>query len=488
MPPIDLPPEIATTDKTPRTAIAEDTSSGVKSIPPNSREVLLIAQRLAAGSVAAGVPTPLNRETDSEGFFVAGSILDIQAKAAFKAYPLCKLTAVALDDAGGATVSTLTYTIAGGNAAADGSHEVYINGKKYVAGVLKNDTPTQQAAAVAAVVNADPNCPVTAVAVAGVVTFTSKNKGLIVNSIFLRYRLPVAIGSTVALAPTTGYFAGGTGTAVLTSALAAIAGKRFHLIALGLDDSTSALALRDHISTQGNGENDKGEIAVVAFNGSESAAQTLALATNHERMTHPWINSSETWQPAISAGAAAVMSSETQATKPYNGMPIDGVLPPTMDKRPTRTETRNSYDNGVSPLVVLPGEKVAFQRVISSRSVNAAGNKDYTLLDITIIQGLDRVRDLLIAMLDNPKYQRAKWADDDPTLPPDVVTPSRLNDAFFGVLLDAQAEGTLQNVLKYKDEQLVVKVGTQAQYSLPADVIDGLHEKLGKIVLFRQSI
>lgn len=186
-PQIVLPPEIVTSDKTPRVAIAFDRTSGVKQQASTAKEILIVGQMGAASTIPANTPTQLLRETDSEAF-VKGSPIDIAAKAAFLANPNIILSAVGIADAG--TKATATITIAGGNAANSGEQWFYIMGRKVVLSVVVGDTPTAQGTNLAAAINARDDLPVTAAAAAGVVTITARVGGTICNTITLRSFTP----------------------------------------------------------------------------------------------------------------------------------------------------------------------------------------------------------------------------------------------------------------------------------------------------------
>jgi phage tail sheath gpL-like len=487
---INLPPEIVLSDKTPRTAVAIDRTSGAKQTSPTALDVLLVGQMVAAATVAANVPVKLLREDDGANYFGAGSILDVACRAAFLANPFVLLSGVGVTDAGTKATVTLTFV---GNAATSTTFRVRIAGVEYAIDVTVGDTPTIIATNLVAKVNADKASPVTATNAAGVVTFTADNGGTVGNGI------AVAVGNAGALtggfdAPAAqvvttatlaaGKLTGGTGVVSFTNALAACTGKRYHKIALLADDSASGLTAKLHTDTEGDGEHLHGELFVQGFNGTLSAATTLALALNASRGVVAAINGSETWSVAIAAAFTAAWSREETPTRPLNGMVLNGVLPPTTDAlRWSRTETRTLLDNGVTPLVVVPGNQVTIMRAVVTGVKNAAGDFDYSMLDVTDWQALDFFRDNIKLMMDT-SYKNARWADSDPDglLPTDVATPEKVTIDLIDVARDMETLGVLQNVEAVKDQFLVEKNGTQCIFSAPAMVVKGMHEKLGKVV------
>src|SRR6185295_19277868 len=106
---ISLPTEIITSDKTPRTAVAFNKTSGVKQTADTGREVLLVGMMTASGTATVAIPYVILRETDGETLFGKGSMLDFGIKAAFKGNPFIKLTCVAVADAGTSATTELTF-------------------------------------------------------------------------------------------------------------------------------------------------------------------------------------------------------------------------------------------------------------------------------------------------------------------------------------------------------------------------------------------
>lgn len=480
-PQIVLPPEIVTSDKTPRAVMAFDRQSGVKQTANTTKSILLIGQMAATSTIAANTPTQLSRETDSEAFGI-GCPLDIAAKAAFLANPNIIIWAVGITDAGVKATATLTITV---NATLTTEVWLYIMGRKCVFIANVGDTPTVQATALAAAINARTDLPVTATSSVGVVTITAKVGGTINNTIALRVFQPNLSGSTYTLSGALmGSGTPGSGTVSTVSATAAASQARYWLVVPLLDDTTTENAVRDYVIAQGQAEVGFGEICVTALVAALSAQTTQALACNGLRNVQVAINGSESWFVEIAAAAAAVMASESVATRPYNTLPLPGIKAPPIASRWLRTETRSLLDNGCTPLTAGDDGIVRFMRVVSTGVKNTAGNFDYSVLDITKVQGFDDIRDNVVLMF-NTNYPRARWADSDPDgrLPADVATPAKVTTDLLNVLRDGESRGIVQQVEQYAPQIVVQKVGTQCQFSIPTYIVDGMHEKLGKAVL-----
>ncbi len=476
---ITLPTEIISSDKTPRTAVAIDKTSGVKQVATTAREVLLVGQMLSTATVAASIPTPLLREDDGGNYFGARSIIDIACRAAFKANPFVKLSAVGITEAGVAAAQTVTFaTTATGNTI----YRLYIGGKEVAIDITSTDTADTIGGHLATAINSTARVlPVLAVNATGTVTITAKNGGTIGNGIKLSGAFDAFVATTATIGASS--LAAGTGSASTTAALAAATGKRYHEIAILIDDSTAGAVAKTSVNSESDGEHGHGETAWQALNSTQSNNTTLALALNGNRNVLCSINASPSWSVEICAAAAAAASREEVATRPLNTMVLNGILPPPVESRWTRTETRTLLDNGCTPLVVLPGEQVAFLRVVTTGVKNSSGDFDYSTLDVTKWRGLDFLRDNLVLMF-NTNYSVARWADSDPDglLPSDVATPEKVGIDILNVLRDMESLGITQNVEKYADEIVVEKRGSACYFSCPAVIVDGMHEKLGKIV------
>ncbi len=488
---ITLPTEIITSDKTPRTAVAFDRTSGVKQTVDTTREVLLVGMATTMGTgYSVSVPYELTREDDAAAIFGAGSMLDIAARAAFKANPFVLLHGVGVAEAGTKATSTITFaTTASGNTV----HRLRAGGVEVLTEIATYDQITAIGDALVTAIaaqHAQTPLPFTAANANGVVTFTARNGGVHMNTYALRSAFDANVTTTATLSGTTmGATVAGVGSASVTAALAACTGERYHIIADLLGDSTSGAAMETHVDSESDGEHGHGEIFVQVVNNTQSTATTQALALNSNRGVLGAINTSETWAVNICAAMASAMSREEVATRPYNGMELEGVLPPPVEKRWTRTETRTMINNGVTPLFVKPGEDVAIMRAVSMGVKDSSGNYNYTCLDITKYQAFDYLRDAITLMFDT-NYANARWADSDPDglLPADVATPEKVTIDLIDVCRDAEADGIVSNVSDLEDEFVVEKVGTSCRFSVPAAIVDGMHEKLGKVVYINRPL
>jgi len=215
---------MATIIREPSVSIA--LASAVQAVGNTEQRILVIGQKLAAGTAAAGsLVTDIQNNNAWNSVFGEGSILATQIDNVRLYNKVTRVDAIPVSDDVGATAATGVVTVAGA-AVAGGSVTVTVGGIKFVVGVANGDTPTIVGAAVAAAITANAKCAVTAANVAGVVTLTAKNGGLLGNGI----TVVVSYSSSGITASITTQMAGGAVDPVLTTVLDAIGDARYQTI------------------------------------------------------------------------------------------------------------------------------------------------------------------------------------------------------------------------------------------------------------------
>lgn len=192
------------------------------------QKLLFIGQKTALGSAAGGTLVEnIGNNNEQDALFGLRSQLAGMIRAA-KAYNKnTRMDAIVLDDEGGSTAATATYTIAG-TATEDGSLTFNIVSRvnhSFTITVTDTDDATTIAGNLVSAITADTKAPFTAANVAGVVTLTAENKGLAANSFGVENTGAVA-GVTV----TPVSFSGGTVDPVLDTPLTLIDDVRYQTI------------------------------------------------------------------------------------------------------------------------------------------------------------------------------------------------------------------------------------------------------------------
>ncbi len=444
-----------------------NTRLAVRTLPANKQKLLIIGQKVAAGTIAQKTPTQVFSDKDAETYFGPGSLCHLMARAAIKANPYLDLTVVALDDAGAGVVATGTVTITG-PATSSGAVTLFVGSQKVEVAVANADTATVIAAAIVTQCGKQPDLPVTATSALGVVTLTAKNKGLCGNQIGLGYQLTNASGVTVAISAMA---AGATNPAV-QDALTAVYAEKYDVVVTPYNNQTDLTTLKTHLDAVSGPLEQRPGIGVYAMNGAMADATTLAGQINHWRTCAPLLRYTNTRRksPAyeIAAAMGAVVASEEDPARPLNTLELKGIAPPDVAERLSRTEQESLLYNGVSPIEVGPGETVQIVRAITTYTKDAQGIDDPALLDITTPRTLDYVRKASVDRI-ALRFPREKLS---------TKTPPKVWTELYDVLLRLEELEIVENVAANKDGLVVEKDGVDANRlnaKLPADVVNGLH-------------
>lgn len=141
---------------------------------------LYVAQKLSSAPAVVGEYGVYYSVEDVIIANGAGSVAALMAEQHFNTCPELPLYIAPIADDGAGVAAQHTITLAG-TATESGVLSIAILDKVYQVAVIVGATAASVATALDAILDADPNLPVTAVPAAGVVTTTAKNKGTVGN-------------------------------------------------------------------------------------------------------------------------------------------------------------------------------------------------------------------------------------------------------------------------------------------------------------------
>lgn len=447
-----------------------NTKLAVRTLPQNRQEVLIVAQKLAAGNAAANTPVQVFSDVEAAEYFGYGSQAHIMAKAIITANPYVALTIVGVTDNVAGVAATGTIAI-GIDAVAAGTVRLYIGNQYVEVAAANGDAKADIAAALKAAIDGKPGLPVTATVATATVTLTAKNKGTVGNSI----PLSLSAANNCVTATITA-MASGAGDPVITSALAAVFGYRYHKIVMPYIDSTTLSDLGDHLENVSGPMEQRPGVGVYGFAGALAAATTLAGELNSGRMLGAFLRGTRSLPMEVAAAMAGIMAWEEDPARPLNTLELKGIHAPDIEDRLSRTEQETCLYNGVTPLEVGPGENVQVVRAISTYTKDAQGIDDISLLDITTITTLDYVRQACrerVAL----RFPREKLSS---------RTPAKVKSELLDVLLKLEELEIVEEVLANKDGLVVerdLQDPNRLDAKIPADVVNGLHVFAGRIDL-----
>lgn len=446
-----------------------NTKLAVRTLPGNLQKVVIVGQRIAAGTVAANVVTDIFSDAEGATYFGQGSQLHLMCRAAIKANPYLALQAIAMDDAGAGVAASGTVTVTG-PATGAGVLTVKVAGKLVQIAIAATDSATAIAVALAVQIALQPDLPVTAAAVAGVVMLTAKNKGTQGNSIKIEASTTAA-GTTVAVVA----MANGATDPTMATALATIFGAGHNIIISAWNDQTSLTALRTHLDNVSGPLEQRGAVGIYAHTGTLAASTTLSALINAGRISAPNFKVPE--QPCeLAAAYGAVVASEEDPARPLNLLELKGITAPALADRLGRVEQENALYNGVTPLEVGPGEKVQIVRAITTYTLDAQSIPDIALLDLTTIRTLDYVRKACRERI-SLRFPREKLSE---------RTAPKVRSELLDVLYKLEELEIVEMVEANKDGLIVerdLQDPNRLNARIPVDVVNGLHVFAGRIDL-----
>lgn len=440
-----------------------NTRLAVRTLPANLQPMLIVGQKIAAGSQVALTPVDIFNDRVAADLFGRGSILHLMIKAAITANPYLQLTAIAVDDAGGGVAATGTVTPSG-PATASGVLTVKIGNQRVDIAYAAADTAANIAAALSAQIAKQPDLPVTAGVAGAIVTLTAKNKGTLGNEI----KVSAAFTASTGVGCVVVAMAAGATDPDITTALAAVFSAGHKIIATAINVQASLLILRTHLDAVSGPLEKRGAMGFYGHAGTLGNATTLAGQVNGGRITGALLPSTTSLSYELAAAYAAVAAGEEDPARPLNTLQLLGIAVPPIANRLSRTEQESALNNGVTPIEVGPGDRVQIVRAISTYTLDPNAIPDPSLLDITTIRTLDYVRAAVVQRI-ALRFPRDKLSD---------RTAAKVRSEILDVLIKLEELEIVEQVDENKDGLIVerdLQDVNRLDARIPADVVNGLH-------------
>lgn len=461
-----------------------DNSKAFRGLTGLPTKLLLIGQKLAAGTAAALTPVQLTSTDQAKTLFGKGSQLAHMAEAAFRVNRNSTLDIWAIpqvdNGAGVAATGAITF---GGDPTESGTLNLYIGGRRVQIAVSASDTPANAAAALVTAITALPDLAVTAV-VDGVdtakVNLTAKNKGVNGNKLDIRTNYYADESTPAGLTVTITAMSTGSGNPDITAVFAAIGDQWYTDFAVAYDDTTNIVALEDELQERFGplkmidghafiGVSDTHANLITKGSGRNSPHVTLMGAKGSPTPPHEW---------AAALGAQCAYFGKQDPARPVQTLDLTGLMPPKITDRFTLVEQDLLLRNGISTFMVDDGDNIKIQRVITTYRENAFGAPDPSFLDVETLKTLSYLRfdtRAFIAL----NYPRYKLADDGTKFARGqaVVTPSVIRAALIARFQLWEEAGLVENIDQFK-EDLIVERDTNDPNRLnaliPPDIINQL--------------
>ncbi|MCL2689067.1 MAG: phage tail sheath subtilisin-like domain-containing protein [Chitinispirillia bacterium] len=454
-------------------------------LPSRRMEMLIIAPRLGSSSVAAGAPTRVFSADQAAHSFGAGSIMHRMAMAAFRQFAQVSLTCCAVDDtaAGVAASASISFT---GSAAATGTFTLWVGTDRITIRVDKGDTVADVVEALTNEINNNhPNLPVTASHTSGTVVLTAKNKGTIGNSLGQKGHPAISVDVDGVSATTTTY-SGGAGDADLSTALAKVAGERYHLIVIPYTNIDAAQTLSEHVTMVSDEINQLGARGFMFLDGNFAATYTFARSINDKRMNVGYIYGAKRHSFENAAAMAAMLAAQDAPWRAVNDEPLIGCDAPEIPDRFMWNEIDTLLWNGITPFEVGTGERVRCVRAISTYIKSDSGAEDDTFLDTHKIATADYVRDAVRTRHSNDFKNKILRDNHVPGEPPGIITAEDVRLTNLDVCRRIEREGGLNDVEAFEEQFTSVRnpnAPGRVDSVIPIDIVDAAHIMANTIMI-----
>lgn len=474
---------IPASTRVPGTYVGFDYSRAGRTLAAGEQYMVILAQRLTAGTQPALTPVDVYSADEAAVRFGRGSQAHRMVTRAIEANSNLQLAVCALDD-DKAGVAATAVVLLDGVASGTGQVRLQVEDITVAIAVSPGDRAVDLMDPLVSAIKARPELPLTAET--GQVTPPGDTSTTKVKGIVLTARNKGSCGNETGLALTvtaegvTGTFTpmgSGAGDPDIKTALAAIFSAGHTVIVMPYTTGAAMRLLATHLDSVSGPVEQRGALGVTGWNGTLSAGTTLTGTVNAARITTGWHNGSLCSNGEIAAVYGATIISEDDPSEPLDNRALTGLDITPQSDWPMRTEEGKALHNGLTPFRVT-GSRVQMVRAISTYVKNAAGTDDDTLLDITTIRTLDAIRLAWRTRMSQRFPNGGKLTD---------RRLRQIRSETLDVLYAMARLEWVEDVETYKNQVTVernLQDRTRADVGIPACVVRGLHILTGTVYLY----
>lgn len=446
--------------------------------------VLLIGQKLAAGSAATEEPVLVPTGAEDE-LFGTNSMLAGMVRAARLNAPFAEIWAIAAADGAGAVASTGTIdlTTCTFPVAQATTLVIYIGGKRYRVRVDTTDTAITAAGNLVTEINDDVCQVVSATDNAdGTITLTARHPGIQGNNVDIRtgyYGTEPSFANDITITA----MAGGTADPDITNSLTALGDEAFDWIAMPYSDTANLDLVEDfldnsvgrwspmeqlygHCSTYSVGT--VGALSAVGLSRNDPHTTILGL---YGFPTNPW-----EILAALVAKHAKHLSAAPELSRPLQFIELAGVMAPKITDRFARVDRNTLLYDGIATLVIAADNAVQIERSITTYRLNAVGFEDGTFLDVqTLAQNMYAIRYMRSRVTN--RHGRTALGNDDNPPSQGVSRPRDVRGTIISAYVELNGLNVVENIDEFENRLIVERSATdpnRIDCYLPLDVINQL--------------
>jgi len=404
---------IPTNIRVPMMAVEFNNSNAVQGPSIMPYRNLIIAQRLN-GIIPALTLQRVTSKAQGDLYFGQGSMASQMVELQLQNNPVTETWVITLDDdvAGNKATGAVKF----GGTIASGTVYLYIGGRRVKVGVSLTDTLADVASHAIDAINARTDLAVTAAVNGGdtsQVDLTARHKGEAHNELDVRVNyhdgemLPGGLTATITA------MSGGTGNPDVEAIWAVIGDTHYNTMTMPYTDAANLVSLETELGSRYEPTRMIEGQAFAARSGTHSALGTFGDSRNSPHLTvmHCAGSPSAPWEWAAALAGVASYYGNIDPARPFQTLPLKGILPPKEKDRFTLTENNLLLFDGISTFSVDAGGVVRVQRAITTYKLSANGAEDISYLDVNTLLTLGYLRyDFRNYML--RKYPRHKLGSD----------------------------------------------------------------------------
>lgn len=468
--------------KVPGNFVEFDTSKAIQGVSIQPYNVLMIGQRLSAGTKPEGQIDTITSASQAREFYGKGSML-FHMLDTFIAenQGLNSLSAISLDDDGAAVAAAGSYEILT-PPTADGTLSLMIGGRRYRVAVLDADTEEDVIDKLVAEITADEDRLVDVVkngVNADLMDITARNAGLVGNDIDIRENffddeeLPAGITSTITP------MASGATNPDISSVITAMGEIEFKVIIMPYSDSANLLAMQTELQDRWGPIRQNDGHLIFCRKEAFAAHDTFLDGRNNEQETVMNISGpTPTFQWAANIGAIVAQEAQRDPARPMQTVALSQVLAPRDDEQFSFGERDLLLKAGSSTYFVDGSQIVRIERLRTTRIENEFGALDEALADLNPKLTLSYLRFDYRTML-TLKFPRHKLADDGTRFAPGqaIVTPKILKTEAVARFRLWEELGLVEGAEQFKRDLIIERNSSdpnRADHLLPPDLVNQL--------------
>jgi len=461
---------IPTTIRLPGAYNEIDNSRALTGLVQNPHKVLILGQKITAGTAATDTIQDISSNGLADGYFGPGSILARMCNVFKDTNEFTQLQALALSDAGAGAIASATVTfsilLSATGYSLSGAETLFlrVGGKKVHTALTSGWSATDVNSAVVNEINTDSTLAVTASTnAASALNILAVNNGAIGNFIDIRVNYgtgesnPTGFDSTVLFASILSVMEGGANNPDITDAWAVIEGEQFDHIIVPYFDADNLLALHNELDDRFGPLEDLQGHGYTVYPGAYASVLTKGNSNNSPYVTLMGAKDSPTpndeW--AASLGGLCSFYLNQDPARPLHFLEMPSIiLAPAISDRFNYTERNNLLYDGVSTFIVDSAGAVRFERIITTYQVNALSVADPSYLNIQTMFTLKEISyQYKTRMVNRFIIPRFKLADDGFPVQAGsfIATPTVVKQEAIALFTLLRDNGLIENLDDFVD-------------------------------------